>query len=61
MGKAQKDLSKEEEATLYEMFDYLCSKIDWSKSFLDATAVCSMNRLSIELKKDKEKHRLGNY
>lgn len=56
-AKSQKDLSNEsiKEATLYEMFDYLCSKVDWGKSFLDNTAVVCMNKLFIELKKNDEK------
>lgn len=58
MAKPRKDLLKEKEATLYEMFDYLCSKIDFSKSFLDATAVRSMNILGIELSKDTKKYQL---
>ena len=48
-----KDLSKEEKATLREMLDYLCSKIDFSKSFLDNTAIRCMNTLFTELRKDK--------
>ena len=48
-----KDLSKEEKATLHEMLDYLCSKIDFGKSFLDNTAIRCMNTLFIELRKDK--------
>jgi len=58
MAEAKKDLSKESEATLCEMFDYVCSKVDWSKSFLDATGFFCMNKLFIELKKDKNKFKL---
>lgn len=39
--------------TLYNMFDYLCSKVNWGKSALDADAVTCMNTLFIELEKDK--------
>jgi len=35
------------------MFDYLCSKVNWGNSFLDAEAVSCMNTLFIELRKDK--------
>ena len=58
MIKPIKDLSKEEEATLYEMLDYLCSRIDWGKTFLDNTAVVCMNELFKKLKQDKEKYKL---
>lgn len=53
-----KDLSKESEATLFEMFDYFCSKIDFSKSFLDSTAILAMNSLFINLKKDDKKYNI---
>jgi len=58
MGKPKKDLSLESEATLEEMFDYLCSKIDFGKSFLDNTAVVCMDKLFKELKKDERKFSL---
>ena len=38
---------------LINMFDYLCSRVDWDKSYLDAEAVTCMNTLFIELEKDK--------
>lgn len=57
--KPRKDLSKEKEATLCEMFDYLCSKIIWEKTFLDAVAIRCMNTLFIELGKDKRKFDLN--
>lgn len=41
-----------------EMLDYLCSKIDFSKSALDSAAIRAMNTLFIELKKDKKKYSL---
>lgn len=40
-----------ETATLYEMFNYLCSRVDWGKSFLDSTGVQCMNELFLRLKK----------
>jgi hypothetical protein len=55
MSQPIKDLSKEELATLFEMLDYLCSKIDFSKTFLDNTAIISMNVLFRELRKDERK------
>lgn len=55
-AKPQKDLSNEKEATLNEMFDYVCSKVDWGKSFLDNTAIRCMNKLFIETKKDTKKY-----
>ena len=58
MVKPQKDLSQEEEATLFEMFDYFCSKMDMSKSFLDNAGILCMNKLFIELRKDKRKFNL---
>lgn len=58
MSKPKKDLSKEKEANLCEMFDYLCSKIDFGHSFLDATAIVCMNKLFIELKKLNNKYPL---
>jgi hypothetical protein len=50
-----KDLSKEKEATLFEMLDYLCSKIDFGKANLDSESVVCMNTLFTELKKDERK------
>jgi hypothetical protein len=38
--------------TLVNMFDYLCSKVPWGKSFLDSEAIVCMNTLFIELGKD---------
>ena len=58
MSEPKKDLSKEKEATLFEMLDYLCSKIDFGKSALDNTAIVCMNRLFIELRKDEKKIKL---
>jgi hypothetical protein len=50
-----KDLSKEEKATLSEMLDYLCSKVNFGKCALDSTAIVCMNKLFIELGKDERK------
>jgi hypothetical protein len=55
MRKPNKDLNKEEQATLFEMFDYFCSKIDFGKSFLDSTAIVCMDTLFKELRKQEEK------
>ena len=55
MPKPQKDLSQCDEATLSEMLDYLCSKIDFGKSCLDSTAIQCMDQLFKELKKQDEK------
>ncbi len=43
-----------EKVTLYEMLDYLCSRIDFSKAALNAQAIRCMNTLFIELRKQKE-------
>lgn len=53
-----KDLSKEKEATLFEMLDYLCSKINWGKIAMDSTSVVCMNELFKELRKDERKFSL---
>lgn len=55
MANPKKDLTNENEATLHEMFDYFCSKINLGQSFLDAKSIACMNRLFIELKKDDKK------
>lgn len=39
--------------TLCNMFDYLCSRVNWAKSALDRNGVICMNTLFIELGKDK--------
>lgn len=44
------DLRKGE--TLFNMLEYLCSKINFGKSNLDNDAIVCMNTLFIELKKD---------
>ena len=53
-----KNISSEKEATLFEMLDYLCSKVNFGGSFLDSTAVNSMNILFTELRKDDKKYPL---
>jgi len=47
-----------DKATLYEMFDYFCSKIDFGRTFLDAEAVGCINRLYMELGKDKKTYKV---
>lgn len=39
--------------TLCNMFEYLCSRVNWGKAALDSDAVTCMNTLFIELGKDK--------
>jgi hypothetical protein len=58
MAKPNKDLSKETEATLFEMFYYFCSRMNFGKSFMDNTAICCMNRLFLELRKQTDKIKL---
>ena len=41
--------------TLCNMFDYLCSKVDWGKAALDNEAINCMNILFMELRKDSRK------
>ena len=55
MKEPVKNLSKETEATLFEMLDYLCCKIDFGHSFLDSTAIVCMDKLFKELKKQEDK------
>ena len=43
------------EATMFQMLEYLCSKVNWGKSAIDADAVWCMNTLFMELRKDKRK------
>lgn len=59
MAKPGKDLLKEKEATLFEMFDYFCSRMNFGKSFLDSTGICCMNKIFLELRKQKEKFNLS--
>jgi len=53
-----KDLSREKEGTLFEMLDYLCSKVDFGGAALDSTAVICMSILFKELLKQKSKFNL---
>ncbi len=39
--------------TLLNMFDYLCSRVNWAKSALDNEGINCMNILFLELAKDK--------
>lgn len=41
--------------TLFEMFDYFCSRINFARSPIDNDAVICMNRLFLELRKNPEK------
>jgi len=52
MGKPKKDLSKESKATLKEMLDYLCSKINFGDACLDSTAIRCMDILFKKLSED---------
>ncbi len=38
--------------TLCNMFDYLCSRVNWGKSALDNEGIKCMNTLFLELGKD---------
>jgi hypothetical protein len=49
-----KNLDLENEATMYELFDYFCSKVDFSHSFLDNTAVCAMDCLFKNLDRERK-------
>lgn len=53
--KTEEKVDLERGDTLFNMLNYLCSKVDWGKSFLDADAVVCMNTLFIELRKDERK------
>lgn len=39
--------------TLLNMFDYLCSRVNWGKSALDNDGIVCINTLFIELSKQK--------
>lgn len=58
MAEAKKDLSNEKEATLFEMLDYLCSKINFGASHLDNMAVNCMDKLFRKLREQTEKFEL---
>jgi len=56
MSKETKEIKKpdiENGDTLFNMLDYLCSKVNWSKANLDSDSIACMNTLFIELRKDK--------
>lgn len=55
----KKDMSKNEEGTLFEMFDYLCTRVDWGSSNLDSAGIRCMNTLFIKLGEQKEIHDLA--
>jgi len=46
-------------ATLHDMHEYLFSRINFKRSFLDATALKAYAVLQIELKKQKKLHSLN--
>ena len=56
MAPPKKDLNGESEATLYEMLDYFCSRIDFGKSCLDSVSISCMNQLFLKLREQKEKY-----
>ena len=51
--KIERKVDLENGDRLVNMFDYLCSRVNWGKSYLDAKAVTCMNTLFIELGKDE--------
>lgn len=55
MINPKKKVNLDRGATLFEMFDYLCSKVDWGKAALDADAIVCMDQLFKELRKDVRK------
>jgi len=56
MAKRQiKEPDFENGDTLFNMFDYFCSRIDFGKSALDNSAIVCMNTLFQELRKQTEK------
>lgn len=57
--KIERKVDLENGDTLCNMFDYLCSRVDWGKSYLNAEAVTCMNTLFIELAKDKRIIKVG--
>jgi hypothetical protein len=48
----------EDKDTLFNMFDYLCSRVNWGKAALDSTAIQCMNTLFLELRKQPDKFEL---
>lgn len=56
MSKSElKKVDLEKGDTLFNMFDYLCSKVNFGKSALDADSIVCMNTLFKELRSDKRK------
>lgn len=53
MAKKVYKVDLEKGDTLVNMFDYLCSRVDWGKAALDNAGVVCMNTLFRELGKDK--------
>ena len=53
MAKEEPKVDLENGDTLFNMFDYLCSRVDWGKSALDNKAIICMDTLFRELRKDK--------
>lgn len=54
MAKPIRDLTNTEFATLFEMFDYFCSRMNLGKSSLDNVGIRCMNKLFLELRKQEE-------
>jgi len=52
MGRKEYKVDLENGDTLANMFDYLCSKVNWAKAALDSNAITCMNTLFIELRQD---------
>ena len=44
MNGAKQTINLDEPVTLCEMFDYLCSRVNWGKAALDADAINCMNQ-----------------
>ena len=53
MEKKEYKVDLENGDTLLNMFDYLCSRVNWGKSALDDAGIQCMNTLFTELRKDK--------
>jgi len=54
MAKKEYKVGLENGDTLCNMFEYLCSRVNWGKAALDNKAINCMNTLFIELGKDKK-------
>ena len=53
MGKKEYKVDLENGDTLVNMFDYLCSRVNWGKAALDNAGIQCMDILFTELGKDK--------